>query len=53
MDGYYFMENAIKMDDDWGYPYDSGNFHFSPGGLVTIDRRVVTKFYIYYSWWLY
>ena len=18
----YFMENPMKMDDDWGYPYD-------------------------------
>ena len=21
------MENTSKMDDDWGYPYDSGNLH--------------------------
>ena len=21
------MENAIEMDEDWGYPYDSGNLH--------------------------
>ena len=21
------IENPIKMDDDWGYPYDSGNPH--------------------------
>ena len=27
----YFMENPTKMDDDWGYPYDSGNPHISEG----------------------
>ena len=21
--GWFPMENPIKMDDDWGYPYDS------------------------------
>ena len=25
----YIMENSIEMDDDdWGYPYDSGNLQF-------------------------
>ena len=24
----YFMENQdLKMDDDWGYPYDLGHLH--------------------------
>ena len=23
--GWFTMENVIKKDDDWGYPYDSGN----------------------------
>ena len=23
----YFMEHPIKLDDDWGYPHDSGNLH--------------------------
>ena len=23
--GWFIRENPIKMDDDWGYPYDSGN----------------------------
>ena len=27
----YFMENPMKMDDDWGYPYDLGNLQI---GLI-------------------
>ena len=23
------MENPMNMDDDWGYPYDSGNHHIT------------------------
>ena len=23
--GWFISENPIKMDDDWGYPHDSGN----------------------------
>ena len=23
----WFMEIYLQMDDDWGYPYDSGNLH--------------------------
>ena len=31
----YFMENPVKVDDDWGYPYDSGNPHRDKyGGLI-------------------
>ena len=26
----YFMESPPRMDDDWGYPYDSGNLHVFP-----------------------
>ena len=25
--GRFIMENPIQMDDDWGYPFDSGNLH--------------------------
>ena len=25
--GWFIMENPMKMDDDWGYPYDLGNLH--------------------------
>ena len=25
--GWFIMEIPSKMDDDWGYPYDSGNLH--------------------------
>ena len=27
--GWFIREDPIKMDDDWGYPYDSGNPHIS------------------------
>ena len=30
----YFRENPIKVDDDWGYPYDSGNHHVMKNMLV-------------------
>ena len=23
--GWFIMKTTIKVDDDWGYPYDSGN----------------------------
>ena len=23
--GWFIVENLIEMDDDWGYPHDSGN----------------------------
>ena len=25
--GWFIIEYPIEMDDDWGYPYDSGNLH--------------------------
>ena len=25
--GWFIWENPMKMDDDWGQPYDSGNHH--------------------------
>ena len=25
----FVRENPTKLDDDWGYPYDSGNHHMS------------------------
>ena len=25
--GWFIRQNPIEMDDDWGYPYDSGNHH--------------------------
>ena len=35
--GGFIRENPTKMDDDWGYPYDSGNPHMGvelgPGRL--------------------
>ena len=27
--GWFIMENPSNMDDDWGYPYDSGNPHIN------------------------
>ena len=26
--GWFTRENPTKIDDDWGYPYDSGNPYF-------------------------
>ena len=25
--GRFIVDNPIEMDDDWGYPHDSGNLH--------------------------
>ena len=25
--GWFIVENKIRMDDDWGYPYDLGSLH--------------------------
>ena len=39
----YFMENPMnKMDENWGYPYDSGNPHMGEplGELLT---RLLTR----------
>ena len=27
IDGFCWGKAQSKMDDDWGYPYDSGNLH--------------------------
>ena len=39
MAGWFLMDNPIKMDDDWGYPYDPGNHHLFPESLVTINNH--------------
>jgi len=34
----YFMENpSINMDDDLGYPHDSGNLHISTGYIPELS----------------
>ena len=40
--GWLIMGNRMKMDDDWGYPYDSGNLHminFTGKKMVTIVQE--------------
>ena len=32
--GWSIMENPIRMDDDWGYPYDLGKPHLSSGHKI-------------------
>ena len=34
--GWFIRENPIKMDDDWGYPYNLGNLHI---GDIT-DKQI-------------
>ena len=42
MDG-LFQKIICKLDDDWGYPYDSGNHHIDlPSGTLTfIDLSLI------------
>ena len=30
IDVFFFVENLQQMDEDWGYPHDSGKLHFVP-----------------------
>ena len=30
MVGFCSGKSNLEMDDDWGYPYDSGNLHIAP-----------------------
>ena len=49
----YFRENPSKMDDDLGYPYDSGNLRISmrivkhrvDGRFPKITKRMVETLY--------
>ena len=36
---WFIREKAIKMDDDWGYPYDSGNPHIFFGKPPVLDGQ--------------
>ena len=36
--GWFTMENPIKMDDDWGYPNDSGNLHMFQRTMGELDN---------------
>ena len=44
------MENPIEMDENWGYPYDSGNHHIAieslniaiGNGKLIIDNNIIS-----------
>ena len=50
MDGLFQEKSHLEMDDDWGYPYDSGNHHeiprlcatdfFASAGRKSCDRSI-------------
>ena len=40
----YFMVNPIEMDDDWGYPYDSGDLKMILAyPFLTTNRHMVVN----------